>query len=283
MRVLVTGAKGFTGQYLCAELGRRKHEIIEFDADITDSEAVVAAVAAAKPEAVIHLAAIAFVAAGDAAPFYQVNQLGTFHLLDAVAAAAPDARILLVSSANIYGNRTEGLLDEGSLPDPVNHYGVSKWATELGARLWADRLFMTVVRPFNYTGIGQDEQYLVPKIIAHFKRKDEIIELGNLDVKRDFGDVRSVVSAYCDLIATPAAIGQTYNVSTGQTHSLQDIIAIVSSLSGHRIKVRVNPAFVRANDVKILAGNPAKLCAILPEWAPRPVEDTLAWMLGGRC
>jgi nucleoside-diphosphate-sugar epimerase len=279
MRVLVTGTKGFTGRYLCAELRCREHEIIEFGADITDSKAVAEAVAEAKPEAVIHLAAVAFIASGDVEAFYRVNQLGTFHLLSAVAAHAPNARILLVSSANIYGNRAEGLLDEVSPPDPVNHYGVSKWAMELGARLWSD-LSITLVRPFNYTGVGQGEEYLVPKIIAHFKRKADVIELGNLDVRRDFGDVRSVVSAYCDLIITPSAIGQTYNVSTGQTYSLQDIIAIVSRISGHKIVVKVNPAFVRENDVKILAGNPAKLCATLPGWAPEPITKTLSWMLG---
>ncbi|MDK2757740.1 MAG: GDP-mannose 4,6-dehydratase [Blastomonas fulva] len=278
MRVLVTGADGFTGTYLVAELLSRGHEVVPFASDITDAAAVDAEVAAVSPDRVIHLAAIAFVGTDAVDPFYQVNQLGTYHLLDAVARHAPRAHVLIASSANIYGNTTGGYLDESTPPNPANHYAVSKWAMELGARIWADRLHITTARPFNYTGVGQEEQYLIPKIVAHFRRREPVITLGNIDVSRDFGDVRSVVAAYCGLSLAPPA-PQVVNVCTGRVWNIRQIIAIASRITGHDIEIATNPAFMRANEVEILAGDAALLHALLPDWQPRDLEDTLQWML----
>lgn len=278
MRVLVTGADGFTGTYLVAELRARGCEPIAFTSDITDAAAVDAVVARVRPERVIHLAAIAFVGSNAVDPFYQVNQLGTYHLLDALARHAPQAHALIASSANIYGNATGGYLDEATPPNPANHYAVSKWAMELGARMWADRLHMTIVRPFNYTGVGQEEQYLIPKIVAHFRRRDPVITLGNIDVSRDFGDVRSVVDAYAGLsLALPAA--PVVNVATGKVWNIRQIIAMATRLTGHQIRVETNPAFMRPNEVEILAGDAGLLHALLPDWQPRSLEQTLEWML----
>ncbi|WP_284458119.1 GDP-mannose 4,6-dehydratase [Blastomonas fulva] len=274
----MTGADGFTGTYLVAELLSRGHEVVPFASDITDAAAVDAEVAAVSPDRVIHLAAIAFVGTDAVDPFYQVNQLGTYHLLDAVARHAPRAHVLIASSANIYGNTTGGYLDESTPPNPANHYAVSKWAMELGARIWADRLHITTARPFNYTGVGQEEQYLIPKIVAHFRRREPVITLGNIDVSRDFGDVRSVVAAYCGLSLAPPA-PQVVNVCTGRVWNIRQIIAIASRITGHDIEIATNPAFMRANEVEILAGDAALLHALLPDWQPRDLEDTLQWML----
>lgn len=279
MRILLTGANGFTGRYLKSELERRGHIVIALEADIRDGEAILAFVKKAMPAAVIHLAAVAFVALSDFETFYRVNQLGTYHLLNAVATASPSAHVLLVSSGNIYGNRDGRLIREDSVPDPVNHYAVSKWAMELGARQWSNDLSITIVRPFNYTGVGQDIKYLIPKIVHHYKRRAKFIELGNLDIRRDFGDVRSVVAAYADLIATPSAAGGIYNVCSGVSYSLREILDLVSELSNHKIDVKINPSLIRSSEVKILAGDPARLRAELPNWEPRDIRDTLNWML----
>lgn len=278
MRVLVTGADGFTGTYLVAELLSRGHEVVPFASDITDAAAVDAEVAAVSPDRVIHLAAIAFVGTDAVDPFYQVNQLGTYHLLDGVARHAPHAHVLIASSANIYGNTTGGYLDESTPPNPANHYAMSKWAMELGARMWADRLHITIARPFNYTGVGQEEQYLIPKIVAHFRRREPVITLGNIDVSRDFGDVRSVVAAYCGLSLAPPA-PQVVNVCTGRVWNIRQIIAIASRITGHDIEIATNPAFMRANEVEILAGDASLLQSLLPDWQPKSLEDTLEWML----
>lgn len=297
-RVLVTGLGGFTGRYVLAALQQRgwqvwglgtqpapadlgiapKHYL---QADLMDGTALAQAVAQASPQAVIHLAAIAFVGHGDADAFYHTNLLGTRRLLASLAALPQrPARVLLASSANVYGNQTEGMLDEATAPLPANDYAVSKLAMEQMARLWAAQLPITIVRPFNYTGVGQSADFLLPKIVAHFRRRAASIELGNLDVWRDFSDVRAVADAYTRLLAAPAAVGTTVNVCSGHSHSLREVIAMAEQLTGHQLQVQVNPAFVRANEVKTLLGNPARLRTLIgADWANPPLPDTLRWML----
>ena len=277
MRTLVTGQHGFTGRYVCAALRTAGHDVPPFNADITNRAEIEAAVADIRPEGVVHLAASAFVHSADIARFYVVNQLGTFELLDALTRLTPNIPVLLASSANIYGNTVSGYLDENAPGAPANHYAASKLAMETGAKLWSDRLGITITRPFNYTGRGQHEDYLIAKIVAHFRRREPVIELGNLDVARDFGDVRAVSEAYVKLLnlARPG----TYNICTGQVHSLRDVIETCRDITGHNIEIRVNPAFVRANDVALLAGNPMRLRTALGHWNPPPLRDTLQWML----
>jgi GDP-6-deoxy-D-talose 4-dehydrogenase len=278
MRILVTGQSGFTGQYLVRALASAGHEILPFEADVTDAQAVARAVRDLRPEGFIHLAALAFIQSDDIASFYTVNQIGSFNLLQAAADHAAGAPFLLASSANIYGNSASGYLTEQTPPDPVNHYAVSKLAMEFGARLWADRVPLTIVRPFNYTGRGQELRYVIPKIVDHFQRRAPVIELGNLHVKRDFGDVRAVVAAYAGLLEARAT--GTFNICTGAVTSLGDVIAMCTELTGHQPQIEVNPAFVRANEVDVLAGDPARLKAAVPDWRPVPFKETLSWMLG---
>jgi GDP-6-deoxy-D-talose 4-dehydrogenase len=279
MRVAVTGAGGFTGRFVTDALAARGAEWVALDADLTDGDAVERAVAETPFDRVIHLAARAFVGVADWEGFYQVNQLGTFRLLDAVARHRPGARVVMASSAQVYGPGAEGLIAEDAPTRPANHYAVSKLASEWGAARWADRLEVVVTRPFNYTGVGQGAEYLVPKIVAHFRDRAATIELGNTWVRRDFGDVRSVADAYAGLALAedaPAVV----NLATGRVWSIDDLLDRLEALSGHRPAVRVNPAFVRANDVPVLGGDVSRLRAALPGWEPRELGDTLAWMYG---
>lgn len=280
-RVLVTGLRGFTGRHLQSALEQRGWQVLGLQADLNDSAALADAVAQSKPHAVIHLAAIAFVGHGDAEAFYRTNLLGTRNLLAALAQQSePPTRVILASSANIYGNQAAGTLDETTPPQPANDYAVSKLAMEYMARLWAEQLPITIVRPFNYTGAGQSEQFLLPKIVAHYQRRAATMELGNLDVWRDFSDVRAVADAYCALLDAPDAAGATVNICSGQSHSLREVIAMVEQLSGHTLQVQVNPAFVRANEVKTLQGDPTRLRALIgTDWRSPPLQDTLRWML----
>ena len=292
-RVLVTGASGFTGRYMVAELRAQGASVIALggygaidgadeclSADLRDPAAVDEAVEAARADYVVHLAALAFVGHGNAEEFYSVNLLGTRNLLVALGRArqAPK-RILLASSANVYGNSSAGVLGENTPPAPANDYAVSKLSMEYVAGLWQDQLPITIVRPFNYTGVGQSEQFLVPKIVSHFARRAAVMELGNLDVSRDFGDVRAVVSAYSRLLLAPTAEGQIVNVCSGRGHTLSQIIDFCAAITGHRLDVRVNPAFVRANEVKVLLGDATRLRNLIGEWDSPALEQTLAWML----
>jgi nucleoside-diphosphate-sugar epimerase len=292
-RVLVTGSSGFTGRYMCEELQTAGYRVFGvgiqhvpvpgyFQADLQDLAQLSAVLAYVKPDVVIHLAALAFVGHGDADAFYQVNLLGTRNLLEAIAACdkTPDC-VLLASSANVYGNQIEGVLNESTLPAPANDYAVSKLAMEYMARTWQDKLPIVIVRPFNYTGVGQAENFLLPKIVNHFRHKANVIELGNLDVCRDFSDVRSVVSAYRHLIETCPA-GQTFNVASGQTYALGEILSLCEEITGHHITVRVNSAFVRSNEVKTLCGDASRLKACIGPWDTQPLRETLKWMLTER-
>lgn len=278
MRVALTGADGFTGRYVTAELDRRGIDWVALGADITDAAAVNAAIEAQPFDALIHLAAIAFAGGNDWNAFYRVNQLGTFNLLDALARYRPGTVCLLASSAQIYGPGASGLIDESAPANPSNHYAVSKYAMELGATIWGDALDIRIARPFNYTGVGQEDRYLVPKIVDHFARRAAVIELGNTHVRRDFGDVRAVATAYCDLIGSTER-GLLVNVASGGLRSIDDIMQTLGRLTGHSMEIRINPAFVRTNDVPVLGGNPQALRAFAPGWEPVAFDDTLAWML----
>lgn len=293
-RVLVTGSNGFTGYYLKQELIGAGWEVFGlgvtptsgdsnyYCVDLSDTSSLQMVIDEVQPHAVIHLAGIAFVGHGIPDDFYKVNLLGTRNLLAVLAQRKrrPEA-VLLASSANVYGNSAEGVLTESTAPHPANDYAVSKLAMEHMARLWADTLPVIITRPFNYTGIGQSASFLLPKIVSHFHRRAEVIELGNLDVWRDFSDVRAISNAYRRLVETPAAAGATVNVCSGRTYSLREVLGLAEEITGHTMRIEVNPLFVRPNEVKTLCGNPSKLRDLIGEWDTPPLEDTLRWMLEG--
>lgn len=211
---------------------------------------------------------------------YRTNVVGTRQLLEALTTASkPPSSIITVSSANIYGNSREGELDETMPPSPANDYGVTKLASEFVARVYMKRLPIVIVRPFNYTGRGQSESFLLPKIVNHARRRASVIELGNLDVARDFSDVRTVSDAYVKLLDTPEAIGETYNICSGRAVSIGSVLDCVTRLSGHKMEVRVNPDFVRSNEVRTLCGSAAKIEQTVGKLDHRPLEETLSWML----
>ena len=291
-RALLTGSEGFTGRYMRAELEAAGYEVIGLgagpgpavgyvQADLQQASAVQAVVQQVQPQVVVHLAALAFVGHGEADDFYRVNLLGTRNLLAALAAAPQrPAAVLLASSANVYGNQAEGCLTESALPAPANDYAVSKLAMEHMARTWLPQLPIIITRPFNYTGVGQAEHFLLPKIVAHFVRREPVIELGNLDVSRDFSDVRAVVAAYRGLLEHKP-VGETFNIASGTAHTLNEVLHLCQELTGHQPQVRVNPAFVRQNEVRYLCGDASRLRACLGNWQTPALRDTLSWMLGG--
>lgn len=294
MRVLITGAEGFTGQYMAAEMKSAGFEVHGFardkcsseyfdrtyHVDLLDESALNGFLFKIRPDYVIHLAAISFAAHGDVNAIYQTNLVGTRNLLEAIVALPliPKA-VLLASSANIYGNSLAGTLSENAVPNPANDYAVSKLAMEYMSRLYIDRLPIVLARPFNYTGVGQSNNFLLPKIVDHFRRRTSNIDLGNLDVARDFSDVRTVAECYRRLLESGASVGGIFNVCSGRTYSLADVMRIAESITGHSMEVRINPSFVRASDVRVLCGSRAKLEGVIGSVADYPLEETLRWML----
>jgi nucleoside-diphosphate-sugar epimerase len=289
-RALITGINGFTGKYLATELANAGYAVYGtgvvatdlpgyFQVNLLDKKGLENVVAKVKPTVVVHLAGIAFVGHGEASDFYQVNLIGTRNLLEVLALHAANLDVvLLASSANVYGNAVEGTLAENTLPNPANDYAVSKLAMEYMAKLWVDKLPLFIVRPFNYTGVGQSEDFLLSKIVAHFRRRAPSIELGNLDVWRDFNDVRAVAGIYKRLLEAKP-LRQLINVCSGTTHSLREVLAIAENITGHKIEVSVNPAFVRSNEVKSLCGDATHLRSLIGNLESPTLEDTLRWML----
>lgn len=296
-RVLITGRHGFTGRYVAQELAEAGWDVWGLSnskstartlitdttqdriADLTNPFALSTALDEIRPNAVVHLAAKAFVAHGSAEDFYRVNLLGTRNLLRALSDGGhAQAGVVLASSANVYGNTRVSPIPETTTPAPANDYAVSKLAMEYASHLFADRLPIVVTRPFNYTGRGQNALFLVPKIVAHFRDRAPEIELGNLDVARDFSDVRDVSHVYRTLLEADAW-GKTVNVCSGNATELGEIIAICEDITGHGIKVAVNPALVRVNEVQILNGDPARLTKLIGPLRRRSLVETLRWML----
>lgn len=285
---LITGINGFTGRFLADELRRAGYTVVGLShepsegvivCDLLDRAGLTDAVAQIKPDVVVHLAAIAFVAHGDVEAIYRTNVVGTRNVLEAVSKSGCHPRsVLLASSANIYGNATVEPIDETVPAAPANDYAVSKLAMEYMARLWCDQLPITVVRPFNYTGVGQTLNFLLPKIVDHFKRRAAVLELGNLDVVRDFSDVRSVVNCY-RLLLEAGRSGEVFNICSGTGHSLLEVVQMMRELTGHDPEIKVNPAFVRANEVHRLVGSRARLEEAIGVVQDIPLRDTLKWML----
>lgn len=282
---LVTGHTGFTGRHVCAALAAEGYQVVGLQdqatgasVDLLDREGLHRVVAAAAPEVVVHLAAISFVAHDDVDAMYRVNVVGTRNLLETLASESAPPRIVVVaSSANIYGNATPGAIAEDAPSAPANDYAVSKLAMEHVARLWMDRLPITITRPFNYTGRGQSPRFLVPKIVDHFRRRAAAIELGNTAVSRDFSDVRAVADIYRRLVGRAPA-GETVNICSGTAYALADIIALMEEIAGHQIDVQVNPALVRASEVVRLVGDRSRLVSLLGELHDIPLVETLRWM-----
>jgi nucleoside-diphosphate-sugar epimerase len=293
-RVLITGVAGFTGRHVAAVLLAAGYQVVGIvhpghrgatppgveihQVDLLDRDGLRTLLGTLDVAAVLHLAAVAFVAHSDVDELYRANIVGTHNLLEAIAGAAHRPRIVvLASSANIYGNASVEPIHEDVPPAPANDYAVSKLAMEHVARLWSDRLPIAITRPFNYTGVGQNSRFLIPKIVDHFRRGERKIELGNIKVWRDFSDVRSVAHYYHRLVELAPA-GATINLCSGVAHSLAEVLDMMASIAGYQIEVQVNPAFVRSSEVVRLVGSRERLVEILGEQQPIPLAETLKWM-----
>ena len=290
---LITGLRGFTGKFLAQELIACGYSVCgtvfnqetsgpdEYSVDLCNLVEIRNLVNQVKPDFVVHLAAISFAAHGDSGVIYQTNVLGTRNLLQALSECnKPPQSILLASSANIYGNAIDDPIVELTEARPINDYAVSKLAMEYMARLWMDKLPIIMVRPFNYTGVGQAAKFLLPKVVSHFQRREKIIELGNLDIARDFSDVRMVVNIYRRLLNS-RCVGETFNVCSGASICLKDVLSMMTDIAGYSINVKVNPAFVRANEIKVLRGDNSKLLKAIGAVDSIPLRDTLEWMYQG--
>jgi nucleoside-diphosphate-sugar epimerase len=232
-----------------------------------------------QPTHVIHLAAISIVTHKKHDEIYRTNIIGTNNLLLSLSnLKTPPKKIIIVSSANVYGNSVKEVLCEEDFPRPISHYAISKLAMEHLSFTYLPKLPIIVARPFNYTGKDHDDRFLVPKIVNHFKNKENFIELGNIDVFREYNDVRLVCDSYLKLLNFGCA-GEIYNICTGRSYSIKDILNSLTAITGHNIKILTNSKLIRNNEVVKLSGNPSKFIKYIGNFQAISLEDTLRWML----
>jgi len=280
-KVWVIGAESFTGQYLVPALQQASYNLYTNKVDITDQQQVIDTMLQIQPNYIINLAGISFVPDGADAAIYAVNTFGPQNILKACL-MLPEApkRIILASSSNIYGMQTVEKINESCTANPINHYGCSKWAMEQLAKTYADKLNITITRPFNYTGRGQDIKFLVPKIVEHFKRRADSIKLGNIDVWRDFSDVRWIAQTYVQLLETKSKDLSIVNLCSGSLMSIRNIIELLQEITGHELNIEVDPQFARSADIKQQCGNnKALLSSVTNLTEPAPMRGMLEWML----
>lgn len=295
MRVLVTGISGFVGRHLAVALQAAGHEALELDApvaeggvaqpvDIREPAAVDAAVARLRPDACVHLAAVAFVpdAERDMAGLFAVNLAGTLHVADALLRHVPHARLVFVSSAQVYGPSGDGEVApvaEDVPLRPVSAYAVSKAAAELAllGRHRAHGLDVVIARPDNHTGPGQSACFVVPAFVDGLRAvrdgRAAAVPVGNLASMRSFTDVRDVAEAYVRLLCH-GRVATAYNISADAHLPIREVLTVLAAIAGVPLRTVVDSARFRPTDASPLLDTRRLRQDI--GWAPRyALEQTL--------
>ncbi len=297
MRILITGIRGFVGSYLAPLLESAGHEVLGLtvpgeapwpngaEADLRDRDKVSAALASLSPDAVVHLAAQSHVGPSWKNPelSFEVNTLGTLHLLDACRALHKPPLFLHVSTGEVYGQvRPQDLpLDESSPLRPVSPYAVSKTSADLLAFQYFASYGLPVirVRPFNHTGPRRPPSFALSEwarslALINAGAQEPVLSVGNLEVRRDFLDVRDVARAY-QLLLEKGTPGELYVLGRGVGYWLKDLLRELIEISSAVVEVTQDPKRLRPADVPLLVANPSKLKATTG-WAPQiPMSRTL--------
>lgn len=292
-RILVTGAGGFVGRHLLPALGAAFPDaaLLTEPFDVTDPAAADAALQAARPDALVHLAAVAAIPAARLDPdrAWRVNLLGTLNVARAVLAHAPGCTLLFASSADLYGAsfRAGTPLGEDALLAPLNTYAATKAAADLAlGAMAAEGLHVLRVRPFNHTGPGQSAGFVVAAFAEQVARvaaglQPPVLRVGALDPMRDFLDVRDVCAAYAACLARSDALapGTVLNLASGQPRRVGDVLAALMAAAGVQAEVTTDATRLRPTDIPVAIGNPA-LARHRLGWAPAiPWDQTLADVL----
>lgn len=311
MHVLITGISGFVGPYLAehlvehhpdvsvwglvrwsSDLGRLepvRSQIRLVTGDLTDGPSLVRALKAAAPDVILHLAASSTVGTSWGAPaeVMHVNVIGELNLFEAVRTLELEPIVVVAGSGEAYGNvaEDENPVNEDQPFRPVSPYAVSKAAQDLLAyQYFASWGVRTVrLRPFNHTGPGRPDRFVASSFarqLAEIEKglRPPQLKVGNLDIVRDFTDVREIARAYW-LAALHGKAGEAYNVCSGQAVSIGQILETLLRLSSHEITVEVDPGRLRTADVPRLVGSHRRFTNATG-WEPMiPLEETLANLL----
>ncbi len=299
-RLLITGSQGFVGRAVLERIHSHHNERIELvefldphtgsRPDIRDQPAVAAAIAAAQADSVLHLAAIAAPrqAQNDPSQAWMVNVMGSLHVATAMRLHTPKARLIWSGSSEAYGkafNANTKPIDEQAPLEPMSPYGATKAAADIMLRQMAeDGLEAIVFRPFNHTGPGQTADYVVPAFAQQIARieqglQEPVLQVGNLEARRDFLDVQDVAEAYLLAAGGPLPPRRCYNVATGHPVSIESILQSLLRQSSADITVAVDPARYFPNKIETASGNPSALQQDLNWSASIALEETLQSVL----
>lgn len=295
--VLIFGASGFVGSYLAREFKAQGYEVYGSDrvassdttnldayraCDITDASGVKAVVDELQPEAIVNLAAISSVGQSWKMPqaTMSVNVNGALNVLEAAKDMEAMPKVLLIGSSEEY-KPSDRPLKETDPVDASNPYGISKVTQGHFAEIYAERYGMKIyrTRSFNHTGVGQTTSFVLPswcKQVAEIQKsgKPGVLRVGNLDVSRDFSDVRDIVRGYRMLLESSYS-GEVFNFGSGQALPLRELLDSITSLASVDITVEVAPEYLRPNDTPFIQGDIAKAKKLLG-WQPECyIENTL--------
>ena len=282
-KILITGCSGFLGLHLTGILAKEEEcrlagitEIADFNSpsldvyhiDIRDRQKVFSTIEAIRPDLTFHLAAVANVGFSwnHQQETYEINFVGSSNVIEAVREVSPKSRILLMSSAELYGDcKNDTCKETDLLAHPKNPYSLSKYAMEMvGYLYWQARdMDVVTVRSFNFTGPGQSDQFVASDFshqIAKIEngKQEPVIRVGNLSAVRDISDVRDI-ARYLAVIARQAESGGIYNLCSGSTYSIADILNILLSFSKTKIRVVVDKNKLRPVDIPKLWGDTSLL------------------------
>ncbi len=296
-RILITGAEGFVGSHLMKILKESLDIIIPacfpllkpkkgkfVSLDIMNIDMVREILKSHNPDIIFHLAAVSSVAKSffDRPLTYNTNIIGTVNLLEAAQSLGKKIKFIFVSTCEVYGGGEN--LKEDSPIILVNPYAVSKYAGEIICKEYANAgIDAIVLRPFNHTGPGQSDDFVLPSIarqVAEIERgkKIPLIEVGNTQIKREFMNIMDVVLAY-KLALDKCAVGETYNISSNQSHTLAEAIELFRKYSKTTFDIKIDPLRVRKTDISALVGNGEKFAQVTG-WSPKikfekTIEDLL--------
>lgn len=273
-RVLIFGAGGFVGSYLCKEFLNNGYKVSGTDkgeesalpsevdfyrTDLMQANEVEKLIGQIQPDIIVNLAAISSVGASWNMPqtTMEINVIGALNIMEAARKSEQKPRILFVGSSEEYVI-SENPLDENTQLNANNPYGISKVTQEQFAKLYREQYSLKIycVRPFNHTGIGQRDSFVLPsfcKQVAEIDKsgKDGKIQVGNLKVKRDFSHVKDVVRAY-RMIVESDNCNQIYNVGSGNAYSLEDMLTYIIGLSNQHIEIEVDQNRIRPTDQPVI-------------------------------
>ncbi|WP_369715826.1 NAD-dependent epimerase/dehydratase family protein [Leptotrichia sp. HSP-536] len=293
-KILITGAFGFIGKYVLKKIKDNDLDFLAIDIQkvldissenqrvisLLDKENLGEVIKWYKPNVIVHLAAIALVTHKNTGEIYNVNVQGTENLLESAQNYCDkNTRVILASTAGVYGNQNVDKYGEDLAYNPANHYSYSKVITEYLSKQYKEDLDIVVIRPFNIIGVGQSEKFLVPKLVEHFADRKEKLSVGNISSFRDYVDVEYCAEVIMELILRKKLDFDILNICSGIPTNGEMIIQLLQEITDFKPKIEISSDFVRKNEVWRMIGDTTRLWEFMNGKKSQSVKDILVKML----